>query len=302
MITLRKSAFIFTLVFVLGVSACERSGTGTGEPDVRLKIVTTIAPLYCFTKNIAGDTVALENLLPSGVGPHEYSLSPEDAGKIADADIVIKNGVGLEEWMEKLITSADEIRSGPGKLVVVETGEGVKVINNDPHIWLSPRNVIMQVRNIETALITALPENADLYRKNAADYIRRLEGLDGEIRAAASEWKRRELITFHSAFAYFANEYGLIHYAVLEGSPEANPSPAHIADIVDKIKRSGVTVIFSEPDASHRIMGSISNDMGLKIYSLDTLETGDLGPDWYISRMKANLETLNRALGTKWTR
>jgi len=298
-IALRK-LFVFGMVLlVLSLFACKQAPPQKAENDSRFRVVTTIAPLYSFTKNIAGDNVLLENLLPSGVGPHEYSLSPADARKIADADILIKNGVGLEEWMKKLVGSADELRRDSRKILVVDTSEGAEIIDNDPHIWLSPLNAVLQVRNIERALIRADPDNAGVYRKGAAEYISRLKVLDREIAESVNKWKVKELVTFHSAFSYFAADYGLRQSSVLEGSPEAQPSPAHIAEIMDKIKESGARVIFSEPDASHKIMDSIADDMGLKIYSLDTLETGDLGPEWYISRMRANLETLNKALGEK---
>ena len=297
--SLRKSAVIVIVIFALSLFACKQAEPPRAETDNRLKVVTTIAPLYSFTKNIADDSVILENLLPSGVGPHEYSLSPEDARKIADADILIKNGVGLEEWMNKLIGSSNEFRSNSEKLVLVDTSEGVDIIDNDPHIWLSLRNAVLQVKNIEAALVEADPGNADAYEKNAAEYIKRLESLDREITECVAKWGKKELVTFHSAFSYFAKDYELEHSAVIEGSPEANPSPSHIAEIMDIIKESGTEVIFSEPDASHKIMDSISDDMGLKVYSLETLETGDLGPGWYISRMRANLETLNKVLVNK---
>lgn len=301
--SLRKLAIILTVFLVFTLFSCSQTPQDKHPPeagnDSRLKVVTTIAPLYSFTKNIAGDSIILENLLPSGVGPHEYSLSPKDARKIADADILIKNGVGLEAWMNKLIGSANEFRSNSKKLVLVDTSEGVEIIDNDPHIWLSPRNAVLQVRNIEAALLKADPDNAEAYMKNAAEYISRLKALDLEIAESVNKWKVKELITFHSAFSYFAMDYGLKQSAVLEGSPEAQPSPLHIVKIMDKIKESGIGVIFSEPNASHKIMDSISDDMGLKVYSLDTLETGDLSSEWYISRMRANLETLNKALGNK---
>jgi ABC-type Zn uptake system ZnuABC Zn-binding protein ZnuA len=305
--SLRKLVIFGTVFLALSLFACKQSPQGDkrspeAENESRLKVVTTIAPLYSFTKNIAGDSVILENLLPSGVGPHEYSLSPEDARKIADADILIKNGVGLEEWMNKLIGSVNEVRGDSEKLLVVDTSKGVDIIDNDPHIWLSPRNAAIQVRNIEKALRKSDPGNEKLYAKNAADYISRLEELDREIAESVNKWEVKEFVTFHSAFSYFAMDYGLKQSAVIEGSPEAHPSPRHIAEIMDNIRRSGIDVIFSEPDASHKIMDSIAGDLGLRMYSLDTLGTGDLGPGWYISRMRENLETLNNALGAKWTR
>lgn len=296
---IRKLVVFATVLLALSFFACKQTSPPKAGNDSRLKVVTTIAPLYSFTKNIAGDSVILENLLPSGVGPHEYSLSPEDARKIADADILIKNGVGLEAWMNKLTDSSDEIRGDSKKLILVDTSEGVDIIDNDPHIWLSLRNAVLQVKNIEAVLVKADPGNADSYKKNTADYISLLEDLDREIAESVATWEKKEFITFHSAFAYFAEDYGLEQSAVIEGSPEAQPSPAHIAEIINIIKESGTGVIFSEPNASHKIMDAIAGDLGLRVYSLDTLETGNLVSGWYISKMRANLKTLNMALGNK---
>ena len=299
MISLRKLALILTVIFPLTLFACDQSAPPKVENDGKLKIVTTIAPLYSFTKNIAGDSVILKNLLSSGVGPHEYSLSPEDARKIADADIIIMNGVGLDQWINKLIVAANEFRTNTKMLVLVDTSKSVDIMNDDPHIWLSLRNAVLQVKNIETALIKADPGNAAVYNKNTADYIMSFENLDREITGSVDTWKTKEIFTFHSAFFYFAKDYGLKPSAVIEGSPEAQPSPLHIAKIMDKIRESGAGVIFAEPGASHKIMDSIAGDLGLMVYSLDTLEAGDLSPDWYISSMRSNFETLNKALGNK---
>jgi ABC-type Zn uptake system ZnuABC Zn-binding protein ZnuA len=297
---LRLTQVIVMLLLVLGIFACKQAAppvdksSPRAENDSRLKVLTTIAPLYSFTKNIAGDSVVLENLLPSGVGPHEYSLSPADVRKIADADMLIKNGIGLEVWMDKLVGSV-----GKKELIVVDTSEGIEDIDNDPHIWLSLRRAALQVRNIEAALIKADPANHETYIKNAGDYIERLEALDREITESVKRWENKELVTFHSAFSYFSMDYGLRHSAVLEGSPEAQPSPGHIAGLTDRIKSAGIRVIFSEPDASHKVMGSIADDLGLRVYSLDTLETGELDPGWYESKIRTNLETLNMALKTR---
>jgi ABC-type Zn uptake system ZnuABC Zn-binding protein ZnuA len=293
-ITLRKSAVLVCIVFALNLFACEQAAPPETKDESRLNVLTTVAPLYSFTKNISGDSVVLDNLLPSGVGPHEYSLSPEDVKKIADADMLIKNGIGLEAWMDKLVGSV-----GKKGLIVVDTSEGIDVIDNDPHIWLSPRRAALQVRNIEAALIKADPTNRETYMKNAGDYIERLEALDREITESVNRWDIKELVTFHSAFSYFSLDYGLRHSAVLEGSPEARPSPGHVAGLTDRIKGAGIRVIFSEPDASHKVMGSIAEDLGLRLYTLDTLETGELDPGWYESRMRTNLEILNRALETR---
>jgi len=262
----------------------------------KISVITTIAPLYSFTKSVAGDYAEVENLLPSGAEPHEYSLSPEDAIKISRARVFVINGVGLETWLDKMLAESKESASQE-KQIVVDSSSGVDLISKDPHIWLSPKNAVIQVKNIRDALIEADPDNAEHYVKNAGDYINRLEALDAEIRAAVGPLKKKEFVSLHSAFLYFARDYGLREAAVIQVAPEREPSPRHLADVINVIKKNNIRVIFSEPGVPHKIIETLAKDLNLKIYDLDTLETGDLHPGWYEERMRANLQVLKMAMG-----
>lgn len=276
----------------------QQSGSELQQTETKLKVLTTIAPLYCFTKNIAGDFADVENLLSSGAGPHEYSFSPADVKKITEAQVIMKNGVNLDVWLDKLTVVA-----GKEKLTVVDTSSGVKIINKNPHIWLSPGNAVIQVKNIRDALVKADPENSERYMENTEKYIKRLDILDREIRDEVKTWQRKEFVAFHSAFLYFERDYGLRQVAVIQESPEGQPTPRHIANVINTIKTRDIRAIFTEPQASHKIIESISQDLNLQVYSLDTLETVALypggnktPPEWYEDRMRANLEVLKKAL------
>lgn len=292
MITFRKSFFFIIFFLVVSLSACQQPGP---SPDKKLKVLTTIAPLYSFTKNVAGDTAIVENLLPSGVDPHEYSLNPADAKKIADAQVLIKNGVNLESWLDKpmlqeLTDSTDESRT------IIDTSSGVMIIDNDPHIWLSPGNAVIQVRNIRDGLAEADPAHKEIYMKNAGEYINRLKRLDRDISSRTGTWKKKEFVAFHRAFIYFERDYGLKQTAFLQTFPGQQPSPEHIANVINTIKDKKINVIFTEPQISHKIINTIAADLNLKVYSLDTLETGELSAGWYEDRMRANLSVLEAAL------
>ncbi|MBI5409925.1 MAG: zinc ABC transporter substrate-binding protein [Nitrospirae bacterium] len=265
--------------------------------DDKLRVLTTIAPLYSLTKNVTGDAAHVENLLPSGAGPHEYSLSPEDVMKIAQARVLIKNGVGLETWLDKLM--AEQLAHAAEKPLIVDSSPAVEVIDNDPHIWLSPKNAVIQVKNIRDALVRADAGNKEVYTKNADKYIKHLEALDKEISGEVGSWKKREFVSFHSAFRYLARDYGLKQAAVIQEFPEKEPTPKHIADVINTIREKDIKVIFSEPRVSHKIVEAIARDLRLNVYSLDTLETGALYPEWYEVRMRANLEVLKMALGQR---
>jgi zinc/manganese transport system substrate-binding protein len=283
---------VFLLLFFHAISCTEP----LPRTDGKLRVLTTVAPLYSFTKNIAGDAAHVKSLLPSGVGPHEYSLSPGNAKEIADADVILKNGIGLEPWLDNMLLSSGESLRRNGKKFVVDTSIGTEIINGDPHIWLSPRNAIIQVRNIRDALVQADPAHSDLYQRNAADYIKLLEDLDREIRDEVASWKRTDFVAFHSAFAYLARDYGLDQAAVIQEIHDVDPSPGHISHVIKIIRSRGIKSIFTEPQASHKLVHSLAADLDLKVYNLDTLETGTPGQEWYIEKMRMNLNILKEAL------
>ena len=303
----RGFMFLGIILLIVNLSACQQSSPqhdnknnppsppfskgGMGGFETKLKVLTTIAPLYSFTKNITGDFADVDNLLPSGVGPHEYSFSPLDVKKIIGADVLIKNGVNLESWMDKLIASA-----GKKNLIIVDTSSGIKIINNDPHIWLSPKNAIIQVENITNELIKTDPGHSEAYKNNAENYIQRLKTLNKEILEEVNKLKQKEFVAFHSAFLYFAKDYGLKQAAVIQEYPEKEPSPKHIAFVINTIRDAGIKAIFSEPQISPKIVEAIAKDLNLQVYSLDTLETGAPYPEWYEDKIRANLAVLKKAL------
>lgn len=284
--------FILPLVIILfiTISACQKPADKAVMKGKKLRIITTIPPLYSFTKNIVGNLADVENLLPSGVGPHEYSFKPNDVKRVADAGILIKNGAGLENWLDGMIDL-----SGAGGLKAIDTSIGIDIINNDPHIWLSPKNAVIQVKNIADALIKADPDNGKAYRKNAEEYIAKLKLLDEEISSAASGWAKKDFVSLHSAFLYFAKDYGLRQVGVIMESPDKIPAPGHIKDIMGKIRNAGIKAIFSEPGPQPRAVMMIAKELDVKIYRLDTMEAGDLSAGWYEEKTRANLLVMKMA-------
>lgn len=285
----RTVPFLLIILFV-SISACQKDDDRAMSDDKRLRVITTILPLYSFTKNVAEDLAVVENLLPSGAGPHEYSFKPRDIKKVADSQILIINGLGLEKWMDNLIRSV-----GDDGLTVVNTSIGVEAVNNDPHIWMSPKNAIIQVNNITDALIKADPDNAEAYIRNSAGYINRLMLLDGDISRAAAGWGSKEYVAYHPSLLYFARDYGLRQVAVIQESPEKGPTPKHLTDIMDKIREAGIEAIFSEPGPQPRSVNMIARELDIKVYRIDTMETGELSADWYEEKMRANLLVMEMA-------
>jgi zinc/manganese transport system substrate-binding protein len=290
-----KFTVFFLILLFLGITSCSQSAdqpvSKHGLPESGLKILTTIPPLYSFTKNIVQEHAEVSNLLPSGVGPHEYSFSPADLKKIAEADIIIKNGANLEAWLKSAIASA-----GREELIVIDTSSGVDIINDNPHIWLSPKRAIVQVNNIKEALIRAKPGLAGGYSTNADNYIRRLDVLDSYIREEIRTWREKKIVTLHPAFLYFTVDYGLKLAAVIQESPEHAPSPKHIGNVINTIKDEGMKSVFSERQSSQKLVRALAGDLDLQVYILDTLETGEFSLQWYEEKIRGNLEVLKKAL------
>ena len=281
-------------------------------PDIlpnpeKLSVVTTFFPLYDFTKKIAEDKINLDILFSQT--PEVVSFSPQDLKKINTAEMVIKNGIGLEPVLDELIASSDNT-----DITVIDTSVGAATLspdhgikfeegveeegrgNIDPHIWLDPNNAIIQVKNIRDALMSRDPTNADFYRENAENYTQELRALDQEINETIGKLSKKYSIAFHSAFQYFAKRYGLNQTAVIEEFPGKEPSLRYLFEVIKLIRKLGITVIFSEPQFSPKIIDVIARDLNLKVYQLNPIETGDPAKDSYISIMRKNLETLREAL------
>lgn len=315
---MRRGAIIIT-VFILAVvglflmrSSGIRESAPTGD---RLKVVTTFAPLYVFAKNVAGDAVLVDNLLPSGVGPHEYAPTPSDLARLADADVIIKQG-GIDDWVDTLISATERnnrqiVVAGSGipphtgrpsmtpdgsPLVTSPRLPLIKPTTDDPHRWLDPFLAVTEVERIRDGLMTARPTHRDRYARNAEIYLLKLLDLDREIRAMLEPLTQREFVTFHPAFRYFAYEYELVEVASIEEVPGEEPSPAELARLADEVQQRGVRVIFSEPQFSPRIVETLARDYGLRIVELDPLETGELRADYYEEVMRKNAQAIVEAL------
>jgi zinc transport system substrate-binding protein len=276
----------------------------------RLVVLTSFAPIHSLTLNVAGDAADVSVLIPPNTGPHDYSFSPSDIGKIAHADVLIVNGAGLESWLAK------GIKSAAGKdLQVVDTSRGIDLIISpearklagakpeheadaggpNPHIWLSPRNAIIQVNNIRDALVSRDPENDQVYKKNADAYIQRLTALDEDIRTATGSIANKTLITFHDTFPYFARDYGFTIAATFEEFPGKEPSPKAIKQLRETIETAHAAALFSEPQYSAKAMQVFAQEFKIPVIMLDPMETGDGQKDFYERVMRKNLESLAAA-------
>jgi zinc transport system substrate-binding protein len=281
----------------LGLTTCAGEANSPPAKDDRLLVAASIAPLADFTRQVGGDHVQVITLVPPGASPHTFELSPSQVKRVAGADVLVLNGVGLEYWADKLIQSA-----GNPELMVVDSSQGIEILGGDagepggnPHIWLDPQNAIVQVSHIRDALTQADPAHAEEYWANAERYIHELRTLDQEISDEVATWSRRQFITFHPAWVYFARRYGLEQAAVIQRSPGREPSPAEVAHIIETARRIGARAIFAEPQFSPGAAQTIAEESGAQVLFLDPLGSSLADPS-YGNLMLYNVAHMAQAL------
>jgi zinc transport system substrate-binding protein len=280
--------------------------------EKRPRIVTSFFPIYCWTVNVAGEFAEVENLLPARAEPHDYAFKADDARKLAKADLVIINGLGLESWLPAFKRSG---AIATNKIVAVTTGLGPQLLFGEhhhhhgahddhdhgheqpnEHTWLDPQLAAHGVSNILHALQRLDPAHAANYASNAQAYIARLHRLDADIRAKLGGITNRAIITYHDAFPYFAKRYGLEVAAVVEKVPTVNPSPKHLTELGKTIRARKIPVIFVPPGGRTTLARRLAEDLKVKLADLATLESGPLSPSAYEQHMLGNAIVLETYL------
>jgi len=257
-----------------------------------LKIVTSFYPMYIMAKNVAGNIpdVTVQNLTPPTTGClHDYSLSPNDMKKLVDADIFIGNGAGMETFLDKIFAQYPHIK-------LIQLSDGIPFIQDNPHVWVSISNTIIQVQNLKKALIMIDPKHKKNYSDNADSYIAKLEVLKQKMHRELAPYKGSAIITFHEAFPYFAREFNLKIAAVIEREPGSEPNAKDLANTIKLIKKYHIKALFSEPQYPALSAQTIAKETGLTVYMLDPAVTGADDYDMYLRIMEKNLRVLVKAL------
>src|SRR4051794_3415196 len=264
----------------------------------KIRIVASFSILGDFARNVGGERVDVTTLVGPNSDVHVYTPAPADAKKIADARLVIINGLGLEGWLPRLVQS-----SGKAAIVTATNGIAPRTLGSDadPHAWQSVVNAKTYVANIRDALVAADPAGAAAYRANADAYLAKLDALDRELRDAVAQipQARRKVISTHAAFGYFAAAYGIAFIAPQGVSTEAEPSARDIAAIITQVRTGKIPAVFLENISDPRLMRRISAETGAKIggtlYSDSlTAENGDAPT--YIDMVRHNIRALTSAL------
>jgi ABC-type Zn uptake system ZnuABC Zn-binding protein ZnuA len=306
-----RSRFIVLVAGLVAVlaAACSSggdrpAGSGGGGQGGTLEVVATTTQVADFARVVGGDRVRVTGLIKPNVDAHDYEPSPADLDAIARADVVLKNGVGLEEWLDDTIRSSGF--SGP----VVDTSQGVALRRDeggqpDPHIWQDPRNAQLMATNVERALAQAAPAAAPQLEANLAAYQRELQALDAEVARQIGSLANKKLVTNHDAIGYYIDRYGLEFVGSIIPSADTSTelSGRDVRDLVAKIRQTRVKAIFSEASLPPKTAETIAREAGVKVVEGDDALYGDsLGPagsdaDTYLKMIRHNTATIVGALG-----
>ncbi|HEX2470117.1 MAG TPA: metal ABC transporter substrate-binding protein [Candidatus Limnocylindrales bacterium] len=283
-------------VMSVGCSAAGGSPSATGE----LRVVASTTVFADIVGAIGGDHVTVDSIVPAGSGPEDYEPRPEDARRISEADLIVSNGVGLDDFLVDIIDAAG---SATAERLVL--GDGIPTITVDgeqnPHFWLDPSLVEQYyVPAIRETLVRLVPSAKTDIEGSASAFATSLRELDEASRAklAAIPAERRRLVTFHDAFPYFAAHYGFELVGVILENPGQEPSAADLAALVRTVKDAGVTAVFSEAQFDPKLAQTLAEEAGItKVVT--TLYNDSLGPapaDTYIGLMTWDVDEIVKAL------
>ena len=273
--------------------------SGAAQAAERINVVASFSILADMVRNVGGNDVDVVALVGPDGDAHVYAPTPADAKKVADARLLVINGLGFEGWLPRLLQAS----GSKAPIAVATKGIMPRKLggHDDPHAWQSVANAKIYVANIRDGLIAAAPDKAAVFKANADAYLARLEALDREVHESVAKIPevRRKVISTHDAFGYFADAYGITFFSPLSVSTDSEPSARDIAAIVAQIKLAKIPAVFLENISDPRLIQRIAAETGARVggtlYS-DSL-TGEKGQaPTYIDMVRHNIKALTSAV------
>lgn len=278
-----------------------------------LRIGVTLHPYYSYVSNIVADKAEVVPIIPMGFNPHAYEPRSEDIKRINNLDVMVVNGIGHDDFVERMIQASDHphlkiIEANANVPLLAATGAAARVNSANSteaagrvvnaHTFLSVTGSIAQVNTITRELAKMDPENADFYRKNAREYTKKLRQLraDALQKLAAIPAQQLRVATIHGAYDYLLREFGLEVTAVVEPAHGIEPSPAQLKKTIDELKRLDVHVIFSEMDFPSTYVDTIRQETGVSLYPLTHISYGEYEVDKLEKETAKNLDVVVRAI------
>lgn len=326
-----RLSLLACVLTLLTVAVMPTGGMAAGDQKAAIRVLVSTFPVYQFTRNITigSERVQVELMIPAQMGcPHDYALTPQDMQKLAEAQVFVVNGLGLEEFLGQPLQTANPalqvVDSSAGITDVLHYGdedgeeeEGhhhghghdhhhdhdghVHHAGPNPHLFASPRMAALQVANIARALTTLAPEEGELFNRNAQAYVQKLEALDAAFRQLGKRLANTRIVTQHGVFDYLARDMGLEIVAVIASHPGQEPSAAEVLELVQTIREKKAGALFTEPQYPDAMGKTLARESGIAIAVLDPVANGpeEAGLDYYEKTMRTNLQTLADTLGVR---
>ncbi|HZK25587.1 MAG TPA: zinc ABC transporter substrate-binding protein [Oscillospiraceae bacterium] len=313
----KKTVVLVLLLTLLCAAVGCRAKPAVPARSGKLTVYTSFYPLYDFTRKIGGNHVNVINLVPAGASVHDWEPGPQTLASLLEADLLIVNGLGIEPWLNKLAATLE------GNVPIVNTSAGVVLLYGsddhvhnehsgvaddeaaaaavpDPHIWLDPANALQQAERIAAALIDLAPQYAEEFQDNLAAFRQAIAELDLAFQETLQTAARHEFVVTHLAFSYLAKRYNLTQLAISGLTPQAEPSPAQMSELIKLMQEHNIRYIFQEPFTSGRLAAALAAEVGAEILTLHPLagltpEEEKNGED-YFTIMRQNLAQLAKAL------
>ncbi len=300
----KVNPIIALILLLTGLGACSNKPVVQSQPKT-LNVLATESFLGDIAKNVAGNRIKVDTLLPVTIDPHEYEPKPQDMTRLSQSQVLIVNGLGYEAWLQKTLDSL-----GGKRLVIVTTNgltpdadpSGVHP-QGDPHMWMDPRKTINYVEQIRNGLTQADPAGKAIYAQNAAAYIAKLQALDQWVKQQVSQLPvdKRLLVTNHDALGYFAQAYNfkIIGAVIPSVTTDASPSAQQLASLIDTIKKSKAPAIFLDIGENRELADQIASETGANVITNLYVEStsGPAGPaPTYIDMIKYDVTTIISAL------
>jgi ABC-type Zn uptake system ZnuABC Zn-binding protein ZnuA len=284
---------------------------GIAAAAEKARVVASITDLKALTEAVGGDLVDVDSLARGSQNPHDIELRPSLMVKLRRADLVVRNGLGLDFWLDQLLVGAQNAQVMPGAPGYVDASRGVPIAaptgpvdrsrgdvhpEGNPHYTLDPANARTVTANIVEGLKRVAPQRAGAFDARREDFLKRLDAALAHWQKTLEPFRGAKVVTYHETFDYFLRRFGLELVGTIEDRPGIPPSPGHIANLIRTIKEQKVRAVIAEPFADRRTVELVARDGGARALPLPSSVGGAKGVDTYVELLEHSVKALAEAL------
>ncbi|HCB99911.1 MAG TPA: ABC transporter substrate-binding protein [Ruminococcaceae bacterium] len=294
------STIALSVAIVLTSCSGLKSSSQSQTQNGKIAVSVTFDAMAEFAKAVGGNHVSITTIIPDGTEPHDFEPKAKDMAKLTTAKVFIYNGLGMENWASKAISSANNsslvtVDASNGTVPLKETSDEDNKGKNDPHVWLSLQGAETEVNNIGAGLEKADPAHASDYKKNVQTFTENLEQLRQEYMTKFQSAPRKDFVTGHAAFAYLCRDFSLKQNSVEDVFASGEPSASRLTDLIQYCKDNQVKTIFSEKMVSPAVSNTLAKEVGAKVKTIYTIESKEDNKS-YLERIKQDLDEIDAAL------